>query len=120
MRWCWLFVFLAGCASAQPERPEGPGARGEGTDEGEQLEALRGRLTRLDDELGSARAEPKPRCERQCALAEQICELSEKICSLAQRHADDADHDFAATCRDGRARCAQDRQRVADCACPSP
>ena len=80
--------------------------------------ALRGfdRLVRLERELNLATAAPEPpRCERACALAEEICQLSWKICSIAKRN--EGDSELAESCESSGARCLRARAKVERCSC---
>ena len=122
MRRLALVLLLAGCAQSRPEEapPRPMQETPQQSLETDQIEALHGRLKQMDDELSGVLAQPKPRCERQCKLQQEMCELSERICGIAQRHAEDEGHDYAETCRDGRARCLRAKQQVSACNCPAP
>jgi hypothetical protein len=61
--------------------------------------------------LGDALALSAPDCESARRFGERICALSEEICRLAE---DSQNSQELALCVDGRQRCAQARQRLAD------
>jgi hypothetical protein len=117
MKWSTIAcLLLVGCAAMAPRPAVAP------ADDNDRARAagLKSELVRAEDELGGAQALAAPRCERVCALVQNIVRLSSMICELAARHP--GDDTLAAQCQEARLHAERARTRVppscGSCAAP--
>jgi hypothetical protein len=107
-------VALAGCASSAPReiapaRPAAPASAATPADL-QQIESIREVLDGQSRALDTEQSQAEPDCSRIRLLGRNICTLAEHICAIAARYP--AGDPIAATCADGKGRCARAKEIV--------
>jgi hypothetical protein len=104
----------AGCASSEPResgptRPAAPPSAATPADL-QQVESIREVLDGQSRALDTEQSQAEPDCSRIRLLGRNICTLAEHICAIAARYP--AGDPIAASCIDGRGRCARAKEIV--------
>jgi len=104
----------AGCASSEPRetagtRPAPPPSAATPADL-QQVESIREVLDGQGRALEGEQSQAEPDCSRIRLLGRNICTLAEHICAIAARYP--AGDPLAASCADGKGRCARAKEIV--------